>query len=72
MNANRKILEYTKTDHFLYRQWQRRIDERTLRLILIRVQRILRDQTNLIATTETMKKLENLGLYTPAYISKIY
>lgn len=65
MNFKRNILQFNKTDHFLLRQWERNIDDRLLRYVLIKLQRKLRDRTNILVTTTTMKQLIKSGIYIP-------
>lgn len=70
MQYNRQILNFFKTDHFLQRQWERNIDDRLLRYVLIKLQRKLRDRTNILVTNSTMKELIVNEIYIPKDFSK--
>lgn len=64
---DRQLGRWRKTDHFLLRQWERRISDRMIKVILGRMQRKLRKQkkTTLIVAQDLMKKLRQRGYWVP-------
>lgn len=51
-----KILNYRKTDHFLYRQWDRGIDSRIIESITSNINGVFKDKTLLVIGKSDLKK----------------
>jgi hypothetical protein len=65
MLSDRHIYEYTKTDHFMLRQWERKVDDDALRYVLLRMKkryRHVRDMATVVVTEKLMKVLRAKGL----------
>jgi hypothetical protein len=65
MLSERKIYHLVKTDHFLYRQWDRKIDDSTLRYLALRMKRKLektKGNVTVIVSSEMMKQLKEREL----------
>ena len=54
-----------KTDHFMYRQWDRKIEDRTLRYLVLRMKRKLKrtkEKVTVIVSSEMMQQLKERDL----------
>jgi len=63
----RSLLSYRKTDHFMHRQWERKIDDQLLKEVLKPLKKTFIRKTSIIVSYKVIRKLKRKGLIPDTY-----